>query len=92
MIDADLEKAQRALDDLCRARTAPSNASLDILRQLREKTRNQGTRPQAIEDAQHHAFLVICELCEMLEKEHRCPDQLWDNATRLVKYWSSLLR
>jgi hypothetical protein len=92
IVDADLDKADLALLELPRARMAPFDQGLAILRHLSIATRNNGSRNVQIENAQASAWLKICRLRSELEMTKRCPDDdLWDDATELTNQWKSLL-
>jgi hypothetical protein len=89
--DDDVEIAELAILELPRARTAPFNASLNIIRHLVNVTKNNGMRSLDLENARADAWLAICALGQTLEKERRCSDELWDKAIKHTEHWKSLL-
>lgn len=89
--DDDAVKVDLALAELPRARTETLDRALPIVRHLAGTTGNNGSRTQSIETAQADAWLSICAIGQILEKEGRCPDDLWDKAIALTKRWRSLL-
>ena len=91
MIDYDLPRAENALLELERARTAPFDIALDIVRDLASTTGNKGTRSKNIENANADAWLAIQRLGEALKKKQPCDDKYWDNAVILTRHWKELL-
>jgi hypothetical protein len=91
IIDDDLVKAELALAELPRARTAPFDRSLAIIRHLASMTGNNGSRTISVENAQADAWLTICAVGQALENEGHCSGELWDKAMRLTQRWRSLL-
>ena len=89
--DADAEKADLALLELPRARTETLDRALPIVRHLAHTTGNNGSRTHSVETAQADAWLSICAIGQILEREGRCPDDLWDKAIALTRRWRSLL-
>ncbi|MBB4370106.1 hypothetical protein GGD63_002899 [Bradyrhizobium sp. cir1] len=90
-IDDDVVKADLALSELPRARTEARERALAIVRHLSNTTGNNGSRTIAIENAQADAWLSICAIGQTLDREGRCPDDLWDRAIALTRWWRSLL-
>jgi hypothetical protein len=91
IIDDDLVTAELALAELPRARKAPFDQSLAIIRHLASTTQNHGSRIISIETAQADAWLAICALGQTLENRGRCSGELWDKAIWLTQRWRSLL-
>lgn len=89
--DDDVVKAELALSELPRARAETSEHSLAIVRHLANTTGNNGSRTLSIENAQADAWLSICAIGQTLEREGRCPDDLWDKALALTRRWRALL-
>jgi len=89
--DDDTVKADLALLELPRARTENLARALPIVRHLAHTTGNNGSRTHSVETAQADAWLSICAIGQTLEKEGRCPDDLWDKAIALTRRWRSIL-
>ncbi len=89
--DADAVKADLALLELPRARTETLDRALPIVRHLAHTPGNNGSRTLSVETAQADAWLSICAIGQILEREGRCPEDLWDKAIALTRRWRSLL-
>jgi hypothetical protein len=87
----DLSLAESAYLTLLDAQHKSSIAAADLVRALKNKTRNTGTQPHEIEMAQADAWLAICALSKSLDNDYETEAEVWARAISRTEEWRNLL-
>lgn len=91
MLDPDLQVADKALWLLAIARTQSASDATLLIKPVKTRMQNRGSRTREIEQAQSDAWIAVCALLEALEKNETPSADLWDRAIRLTMNWRALL-
>ena len=92
MIDTvDLSLAESAYLTLLEARRKPIGTAADLVRTLKNKTRNSGNQSHEVVIAQADAWLAICALSNSLDNDHETAAEIWSRAISRTEEWRNLL-
>jgi hypothetical protein len=91
MADDDLSTAESAYAILLAARRQPRDVAAELVRPLKERTQNSGTRSREVETAQANAWLAICALIKSLDTEPETSAGVWSRALSRTEEWRNIL-
>jgi hypothetical protein len=87
----DLLTAESALLVLLDARLRPRAVAAELVRALRNKTKNGGDQSIEVEIVQADAWLAICALSRSLDTEVETSPEVWSRAIKRTEEWRNFL-